>query len=875
MRSMTGPITYGLSHRVDWKDLKKYAYHFFWGKDVMAVSTALSTSDLGSIHGDWESGHTVSMKRVLTSFDLTLFGTSAVLGAGIFVLTGLAANLAGPAVCISFVISGGVALVTALCYAEYACRIELAGGAYNYTTSTFGSFVGWMVGMNMVLEYVLSTAAVAKGFTAYLQALIESICSCQVQLTSKAGGVTFDWPAFGLVLFETSVLAWGTSQSFWLNAMTTLATICIIITTIFVGMSRVDMENYHPFAPYGVIGIFEASAYVFFTYIGFDMVANSAEETISPRRDVPFATVACVLICTVLYVSMSAVLVGMTGMEALSSMTESQALAPFAYAFQMNGLPWAAVMISFGTLLSVADTILSSLYGLSRLMLTMGRSRLMPHFLSDVNEHTQTPIRATIVSLLMGGLLALMAPFDSLSRLVSMGTLFAYCVVCAGVLVRRYYYPGCRTALWKVVACTIAVMAASLLVALTYHMDATYTSLWISLGVWVLATGSFYLLPIVFIPPGFRVPLYPWMPSLGVMSTFFLFSMLGTGSEIRSFAPPPPTAVGAEPPPLAGPPPPAEVANSGSTVDVDSWVVWGVYNVAGVLIFATLGMYTYWQARWALANLSKDNEGKRGGDAALAGDTNGAVSVPAAAADASSLSGIDWGALHKVQTVEELQEMKRAAAAAMAALAAAGAGPTHEVLVDAGPNGAGGGANGSWKPSGRHSRHGGEGVGDRDLDLGRNRGQERQHGPDQDQDRGQGQSSGRHSDWGVYREGDLSPDQDQGQGQGRPYGPRHGTGAGAASRQRNVRWSDKEAASSPSGSSPGRPHSGPGEGGDAGQQKWRPNRRVAGLWDPLPQGPDVEHLPSDAVLMSRLVHQKMGRHLSEGEERGGSDSERR
>jgi APA family basic amino acid/polyamine antiporter len=382
-----------------------------------------------------------SLRRVLGPWALTSLGVGAIIGAGIFVLTGLAAReQAGPAIILSFVVAGLGSAFCALCYAEFASMLPVAGGAYAYAYASLGEFLAWIIGWDLILEYGVGSAAVATGWAYYFLRLLETLgiqfppfLAADPILTE---GAWLNLPALVIVLILTAVLVTGIRQSAGFNAFMVAVKIAIVLFVIVVGAFFVQSANWKPFAPFGVSGIVSGAAYVFFAYIGFDAVSTHAEEALRPQRDVPIGILASLGLCTLLYMLVALVLTGMV------SYREIDINAPVAAAFLNRGVNWAGLLISVGAVVGLTSVLLVILLSLARVIFAVARDGLLPkNLLGTVHPRFRTPHVATIVG---GGAVSLMAafiPLEDLARLVNIGTLMAFAIVCTSVLVLRKSQP--------------------------------------------------------------------------------------------------------------------------------------------------------------------------------------------------------------------------------------------------------------------------------------------------------------------------------------------------------------------------------------------------------------------------------------------------
>jgi basic amino acid/polyamine antiporter, APA family len=402
------------------------------------------------------------LKKHLSGLDLAVFGVGVIIGTGIFVLTGVVArDQSGPAVAISFVIAGVVCGLAAICYAEFASTVPVAGSAYTFSYATFGELIAWIIGWDLVLELALGAATVAVGWSGYLNQLLGDL---GIPLPESIAGETarFNIPAILIVLAMTAVLILGIKLSSRVTAVIVVIKLAIVLLVIGVGIFFVEAANYSPFVPpaqpaeagasgwdaplvqtlfgftqgtFGWGGVMAGAAVVFFAFIGFDIVATAAEETRNPGRDLPRGILGSLAICTVLYVAVSLVVVGMQKYSELS------ADAPLASAFSDVGLPVFAGIISVGALAGLTSVVMILLLGQSRVLFAMSRDRLLPRGLAAVHPRFGTPYRITLITGLFVAVLAAVVPLEDLANLVNIGTLFAFVLVSVGVIVLRRTRP--------------------------------------------------------------------------------------------------------------------------------------------------------------------------------------------------------------------------------------------------------------------------------------------------------------------------------------------------------------------------------------------------------------------------------------------------
>jgi APA family basic amino acid/polyamine antiporter len=402
------------------------------------------------------------LKKHLSGLDLTVFGVGVIIGTGIFVLTGVVArDQSGPAVAISFVIAGVVCGLAAICYAEFASTVPVAGSAYTFSYATFGEFIAWIIGWDLVLELALGAATVAVGWSGYLNQLLADL---GIPLPTSIAGeeATFNIPAIVIVLLMTTVLVLGIKLSSRVTAVIVVIKVAIVLLVIAVGLFFVKAANYTPFVPpaqpaepgasgwdaplvqtlfgftqgtFGWGGVIAGAAVVFFAFIGFDIVATAAEETRNPERDLPRGILGSLAICTVLYVAVSLVVVGM------QNYTELSADAPLAGAFAAEGLAFFSGVISLGALAGLTSVVMILMLGQSRVLFAMSRDRLLPPALARVHPRYGTPYKITIFTGIFVAFLAAVVPLEELANLVNIGTLFAFVLVSVGVIVLRRTRP--------------------------------------------------------------------------------------------------------------------------------------------------------------------------------------------------------------------------------------------------------------------------------------------------------------------------------------------------------------------------------------------------------------------------------------------------
>jgi len=411
-------------------------------------SNLLKTKSIEQLVGDVEHG-TKALKRTLSAMDLTMLGIGAIIGTGIFVLTGTAAaNQAGPAIVLSYVAAGVACGFAALCYAEFASMIPISGSAYTYAYATLGEIFAWMIGWDLILEYAVGSMTVAVGWSGYFQRILLGFgMHLPAWMSAAPGtgveGALINLPAVFIVLIISALLVIGVRESARFNAVMVSIKLAAILFFIVVGIGYVEPSNWSPFLPYGIQGISAAAAVVFFAYIGFDAVSTTAEEAKNPSRDLPIGIIASLVVCTILYLAVAAVLSGIV--PVVQYRDDAQFLnAPVGYALAVINMDWAAGLVSAGAVAGITSVLLVMLMSQPRIFFAMSRDQLLPAGVSKVHPTFRTPYITTMITGVVVAIVAGFTPIQILGEMTSIGTLFAFVVVCAAVLMLRAKRPDAR-----------------------------------------------------------------------------------------------------------------------------------------------------------------------------------------------------------------------------------------------------------------------------------------------------------------------------------------------------------------------------------------------------------------------------------------------
>lgn len=382
------------------------------------------------------------LAKVLGPFDLVLMGIGAIVGTGIFVLTGTGALTAGPALSLSFVVAAVACCFAALCYAEFASTVPVAGSIYTYSYATLGELAAWMIGWDLLLEYGLAAAAVSVGWSGYFQSLLVGFgITLPAALSAAPGalpGVTtfINLPALVIMLLLTAMLGWGVRESARLNNIMVAIKVGVVLLFIIFGARHVQPANWQPYMPFGYHGMLSAAALVFFAFIGFDAVTSAAEEVKKPSRDLPIGIIGSLAVCAVLYVVVSAIMTGIVPYQKFLGVDH-----PVSLALQYAGENWIAGFVDLGAILGMTTVILVMAFGQTRIIFAMSRDGLLPKRLSTVHPRFHTPFFATWLVGIVFGLIAAVIPLNILAELINIGTLAAFTMVSIAVVVLRKRRP--------------------------------------------------------------------------------------------------------------------------------------------------------------------------------------------------------------------------------------------------------------------------------------------------------------------------------------------------------------------------------------------------------------------------------------------------
>src|ERR1043165_2266752 len=466
------------------------------------------------------------LRRILGPAQLTALGVGAIIGTGIFILTGVAAHdRPGPALMLSFVLAGLACVFAALCYAEFASMVPVAGSAYTYAYATLGELFAWIIGWDLILEYAVGSATVAHGWSAHFKEFIpifhEGIAAIPAKLPLAISSAPFDYcvsvgmgcphtgfvttgsyfdlPAILITFILTVVLVKGIRESATFNALMVAVKLIIVLMVIGIGIFYINTANWHPFAPYGYtgvsffgksvlgdhvgpggepLGMFAGAAIIFFAYIGFDFVSVHSEEAKNPAKDVPIGIITSLIVCTILYIAVSAVLTGMVPTK------EIDINAPVVEAFKRAGVTWMQYLVAFGAMTGITSVLLVMMLSQPRVMLALARDGLVPKgFFGDIHPKFRTPWKSTILTGLFVASMAGFIPLSILAEMTSIGTLFAFVIVCGAVLVMRQTNPNAKRPFRAPFVPLVPILGIATCLLLMFSLP--YEN-WVRLIVWLL-----------------------------------------------------------------------------------------------------------------------------------------------------------------------------------------------------------------------------------------------------------------------------------------------------------------------------------------------------------------------------------------------------
>ena len=444
------------------------------------------------------------LRRTLGKWELTAIGVGAVIGGGIFVLTGVAAHqYAGPALALSFAIAGAGCLFAAFCYAEFAGILPVSGSAYAYSYGTMGEFFAWFIGWNLILEYMMGATTVAVSWSKYFIKLLHLLgwqnlpaCLLNDPVTAREEAIklgvavpafSINLPAALIVWIVTFILVRGIKESAKTNNIIVALKLAAVLFVIIVGVNYIHPSNWQPFIPpkiidttgvshYGLAGVITASGIVFFAFIGFDAVSTQAQEALYPTKDIPFAIIASLVICTTLYILVSLTLTGMVNYTAIDMG------APVAAAFSSIGLNWASLLITVAAVIGLVSVMLVMLLSQTRIFLNMAKDGLLPaNIFAAIHPHYKTPWKSTLLVGTIASLVAAVTPIEKATKMTSIGTLFAFAMICAAVLLLRIRQPSLHRPFKVKYLPLVAVLGCSFNLLLMFSLDA---STWLRLLVW-------------------------------------------------------------------------------------------------------------------------------------------------------------------------------------------------------------------------------------------------------------------------------------------------------------------------------------------------------------------------------------------------------
>lgn len=432
-----------------------------------------------------EQSATKSLARSLSAFDLVLLGIGCVIGTGIFVITGtVAATTAGPALILSFILAAIACALAAFCYAEFSSSIPVSGSVYTYSYATLGEFLAFLIGWDLMLEYVIALSAVATGWSSYFQSLLAGfnlhLPALLTAAPGSASGGVFNLPAAAIILIITAIVSRGVKESTRFNNVIVLLKIAIILLFIIAGVGYVKPENWSPFMPFGIQGVITSAATVFFAYIGFDAVSNASEEVKNPQKAMPIGIIGALAVCTVLYIAVTLVLTGMV------PYTKLNVADPVSFALKYVNQDSLAGIISVGAIIGITTVMLALLYAQVRLTFSMSRDGLLPKTFAKVHPKFKTPFQNTWLTGFIAAGIAGFINLGTLAHLVNMGTLAAFTIISIAAIVLRKKHPNIKAAFRVPLVPFVPLLSAGLCLYLALSLPrVTWTAfvIWIAVGI--------------------------------------------------------------------------------------------------------------------------------------------------------------------------------------------------------------------------------------------------------------------------------------------------------------------------------------------------------------------------------------------------------
>ncbi|KAI3853567.1 hypothetical protein MKW98_025084 [Papaver atlanticum] len=505
------------------------------GETKMRLRNRLTTrsSEDEEVNAMTERSHN-QMKKTLTWFDLIWFGFGAVFGAGIYVLTGLEARRdAGPAIVISFLISGFSAMLCVFCYTEFACEIPVAGGSFAFIRVELGDFLAFIAAGNILFEYIVGGASVARTWTSYCATLLNyKPDDFRIHVTALPENYNhLDPLAVVIPILIATVACLSTKGSSRFNSTAAMINVAVIFLIIIAGLTKANPENFTTnFAPNGPRGVFTASAVLFFSYIGFDAVSTMAEETKNPGKDIPIGLLGSMSFIICVYCALSVTLCLM------QSYTVIDVSAPYSLAFEAVGMKWVKILVAIGAVIGMTTNLLASLIGQARYFTHIGRTHMAPPWLAAIHKKTGTPIHATIVMTLANCIVGFFTDLGILSNLLSIATLFIFTLVAISLLVRRYYVQGetSDSDRNKFIGFLLLIILSSIATSVYWAVSDGWIGYIPTVLIWFLSTlGLKLMVKQARNPKLWGVPLVPWLPAVSIAMNMFLLGSLDAASFIR------------------------------------------------------------------------------------------------------------------------------------------------------------------------------------------------------------------------------------------------------------------------------------------------------------------------------------------------------